>query len=227
MRPRGRTIRRRARRRSAPPRAGRACCRCRGPGTRGESPPRRCTPRPAAARQRTNVDRRIGHKPRPRAKCPPPPRIALQLTSCLFLAQHGVDRKRRRGTITSTNFAAPSHAARAGDDAGRAGLENPAVFGGDPAEHEYGDQRVRRGLQPAACTEPAGRAAGAANARCPGPAADVARGGWAPPRCRVLWFFSARAHAVLQVLIHFLSLFCSRPLLGVVFPRSRPSICGR
>jgi len=107
----------------------------------------------------------------------------------IFLAQHGVDRKRRRGTIKSTNFAAPSHAARAGDDAGRAGLENPAVFGGDPAEHEYGDQRVRRGLQPAACTEPAGRAAGAANARCPGPAADVARGGWAPPRCRVLWFF--------------------------------------
>jgi len=58
---------------------------------------------------------------------------------------------------------------------------------GDPAEHEYGDQRVRRhcgrGLQPAACADPAGRVAGAASACCPasGPAADVARGGWAPP----------------------------------------------
>ena len=92
--------------------------------------------------------------------------------------------------MKSTNLAAPSHAARAGDDAGRAGLENPAVFGGDPAEHEYGDQRVRRGLQPAACTEPAGRAAGAANARCPGPAADVTRGGGRPPAAASFGFFA-------------------------------------
>ena len=101
-----------------------------------------------------------------------------------------MDRKRRRGTMKSTNLAAPSHAARAGDDAGRARLENPAVFGGDPAEHEYGDQRVRRGLQPAACTEPAGRAAGAANARCPGPAADAARGGGRPPAAASFGFFA-------------------------------------
>ena len=114
----------------------------------------------------------------------------VKLFKLPFLTQHGVDRKRRRGTIKSTNLAAPSHAARAGDDAGRAGLENPAVFGGDPAEHEYGDQRVRRGLQPAACTEPAGRAAGAANARCPGPAADVARGGGRPPAAASFGFFA-------------------------------------